>query len=44
MTLQNSKRNDAYYSNWRKVWIDFTPTVGELLALKKYHYEVREKI
>jgi hypothetical protein len=30
-----------YYSKWRKEWIDFTPTEGELIQLKKYHYEIR---
>ena len=32
-----------YYSKWRNEWIDFYPTEGELLSLKKYHYEVRER-
>lgn len=32
-----------YFSKWRKEWIDFSPTKGELISLKKYHYQVRIK-
>ena len=31
-----------YFSKWRKEWIDFTPTKGQLIQMKKYNYEIRE--
>lgn len=31
-----------YFSKWRGVWIDFTPTKGQLIELKKYFYEYRK--
>ena len=30
-----------YFSKWRQEWIDFSPTEGELIAMKKYYYETR---
>jgi hypothetical protein len=30
-----------YYSKWRKQWIYFTPTKGELIQMKKYNYLIR---
>jgi len=30
-----------YLSKWRNEWIDFSPTKGELMAMKKYHYQIR---
>jgi hypothetical protein len=32
-----------YYSKWRKEWIDFTPTEGQLIQMKKYNYHLRTK-
>jgi hypothetical protein len=32
-----------YFSKWRKEWIDFTPTEGQLLEMRKYNYQVRSK-
>jgi hypothetical protein len=31
-----------YFSKWRKIWIDFEPTKGQLYQLKLYIYEIRE--
>jgi len=30
-----------YFSKWREEWIYFTPTEGQLIELKKYHYQIR---
>lgn len=30
-----------YFSKWRKEWIDFNPTEGQLIEMKKYKYEIR---
>ena len=30
-----------YFSKWRKEWIYFTPTKGQLIQMQKYHYEIR---
>jgi hypothetical protein len=32
-----------YFSKYRNEWIEFkaTPTRGELLSLKKYHYRIQ---
>jgi hypothetical protein len=32
-----------YFSKWRKEWIDFTPTNGQIIQMKKYNYLIREK-
>ena len=32
-----------YYSKWRKEWIVFTPTEGQLKQLKLYFYQLRQK-
>lgn len=34
-----------YFSKWRNKWIDFNqpPTQGQLIQLKKYHYQIRQK-
>jgi hypothetical protein len=31
-----------YFSKWRKVWIDFAPTEGQIIQLLKYNYEIRK--
>ena len=31
-----------YYSKWRKCWIAFSPTKGQIIELKKYNYLIRE--
>jgi hypothetical protein len=31
-----------YFSKWRSEWIAFSPTVGELISLSKYYYQLRE--
>jgi hypothetical protein len=33
-----------YFSKWRNEWIDFTPTQGELIKLKKHFYQVRNLV
>jgi len=33
-----------YYSKWRECWIEFNPTDGQLFEMKKYFYEVRQKL
>ena len=30
-----------YFSKWRKEWINFTPTKGQLIQMKKYNYLIR---
>lgn len=32
-----------YFSKWRKEWIDFTPTKGQIIQMQKYNYQIREK-
>jgi len=32
-----------YFSKWREVWIDFTPTRGQLIQMEIYKYKVRKK-
>lgn len=32
-----------YFSKWRKEWIDFNPTKGQIIQMKKYNYEIRSK-
>ena len=32
-----------YFSKWRKEWIDFTPTQGQLIQMRSYFYEIRIK-
>jgi hypothetical protein len=31
-----------YFSKWREEWIDFIPTEGQLIELKKYYYQIRK--
>ena len=31
-----------YFSKWRKEWITFNPTEGQLIQLTKYFYQVRK--
>jgi len=31
-----------YFSKWRKEWIYFTPTKGQLVELKKYNYLIKK--
>lgn len=33
-----------YFSKWREEWVDFTPTHGQLIQMKLYFYNIREKI
>lgn len=30
-----------YFSKWRNEWVDFTPTEGQIIEMKKYFYEIR---
>jgi len=32
-----------YFSKWRKKWIDFTPTQGQLIQMKLYFYQIKTK-
>ena len=31
-----------YFSKWRKQWIDFTPTKGQLIQMKLYFYQIKK--
>jgi len=31
-----------YFSKWRKEWIDFTPTKGQLIQMQNYFYQIRK--
>ena len=31
-----------YFSKWRKIWIDFAPTEGQLIQLRKYNYQIKK--
>jgi hypothetical protein len=30
-----------YFSKWRKEWIHFTPTQGQLIEMYKYNYKIK---
>ena len=32
-----------YFSKWRKEWIYFTPTQGQLIEMFKYNYLIKKQ-
>lgn len=41
MDQTKTKEITQYFSKWRKCWIDFAPTKGQILEMQKYKYELR---